>query len=397
MKKNIIIAYKKDGRLNFGSISFTKDHSEILKLTPENRDVVMEYKDDTLILYPYKEGIVDEKKIKGESLIYLTSYVKINYDKSKNGFKFQFPPEIIRKWNLEENKCVDLIVEENKIIFKPYEEENIMADQDILNIYSPEYIINTIPIITVKVEKGGIGKTFFSISIATGLATIGKKVLILTTDPQNNILDLLLPEIKSKFYSYDGEEIEITNRTKGLKYWLKNGTGQIIKLRENVDFIPLESSLDYNKKFKEKIGEVLYSLKGKYDYIVIDSVPTKGVDKVVLNYTRRLVVPCSGDRSTIKGVTRIIKELGADKVSSIVFNKYQDNVVERAFYEKMKKSLEKSTILFPEPIKDSLSIKKLSLKNKTIWESADQRLVEIQTTFRKIIKKLISECNINKN
>lgn len=67
MKKNIIIAYKKDGRLNFGSISFTKDHSEILKLTPENRDVVMEYKDDTLILYPYKEGIVDEKKIKGES------------------------------------------------------------------------------------------------------------------------------------------------------------------------------------------------------------------------------------------------------------------------------------------------------------------------------------------
>ncbi|WP_294066101.1 AAA family ATPase [uncultured Fusobacterium sp.] len=402
MKKNIIIAYKKDGRLNFGSISFTKDHSEILKLTPENRDVVMEYKDDTLILYPYKEGIVDEKKIKGESLIYLTSYVKINYDKSKNGFKFQFPPEIIRKWNLEENKCVDLIVEENKIIFKPYEEENTMADQDVLNIYSPEYIRNTLPIITVKVEKGGIGKTFFACSIATGLAVTGKKVLVITTDPQNNVLDMLLPveeketEDQVIYYSFDDKEIQIDSKTKGLKYWLKNGTGEIINLRENVDFIPLESSLENNKKFEDNIGKILYSLKDKYDCIVIDSVPTKRVDQVVLNYTKRLVIPCAGDRVTVKGVTRIIKDLGADKVSAIVFNKYLNSVIEKDYYEAVKKSLEGSTIFFPEPIKELSAIKQIVFKNKSIWESLDQRLVEVQNVFKAIINKLIIECNLDK-
>lgn len=402
MKKNIIIAYKKDGRLNFGSISFTKDHSEILKLTPENRDVVMEYKDDTLILYPYKEGIVDEKKIKGESLVYLTSYVKINYDKSKNGFKFQFPPEIIRKWNLEENKCVDLIVGENKIIFKPYEEENIMVDQDVLNIYSPEYIRNTLPIITVKVEKGGIGKTFFACSIATGLAVTGKKVLVITTDPQNNVLDMLLPveeketEDQVIYYSFDDKEIQIDNKTKGLKYWLKNGTGEIINLRENVDFIPLESSLENNKKFEDNIGKILYSLKDKYDCIVIDSVPTKRVDQVVLNYTKRLVIPCAGDRVTVKGVTRIIKDLGADKVSAIVFNKYLNSVIEKDYYEAVKKSLEGSTIFFPEPIKELSAIKQIVFKNKSIWESLDQRLVEVQNVFKAIINKLIIECNLDK-
>ena len=401
MKKNIIIAYKKIGRLNFGSISFTKDHSEILKLTPENRDVVMEYKDDTLILYPYKEGIVDEKKIKGESLIYLTSYVKINYDKSKNGFKFQFPPEIIRKWNLEENKCVDLIVEENKIIFKPYE-ENTMADQDVLNIYSPEYIRNTLPIITVKVEKGGIGKTFFACSIATGLAVTGKKVLVITTDPQNNVLDMLLPveeketEDQVIYYSFDDKEIQIDSKTKGLKYWLKNGTGEIINLRENVDFIPLESSLENNKKFEDNIGKILYSLKDKYDCIVIDSVPTKRVDQVVLNYTKRLVIPCAGDRVTVKGVTRIIKDLGADKVSAIVFNKYLNSVIEKDYYEAVKKSLEGSTIFFPEPIKELSAIKQIVFKNKSIWESLDQRLVEVQNVFKAIINKLIIECNLDK-
>ena len=277
-----------------------------------------------------------------------------------------------------------------------------MVDQDILNIYSPEYIRNTLPIITVKVEKGGIGKTFFACSIATGLAVTGKKVLVITTDPQNNVLDMLLPveeketEDQVIYYSFDDKEIQIDSKTKGLKYWLKNGTGEIINLRENVDFIPLESSLENNKKFEDNIGKILYSLKDKYDCIVIDSVPTKRVDQVVLNYTKRLVIPCAGDRVTVKGVTRIIKDLGADKVSAIVFNKYLNSVIEKDYYEAVKKSLEGSTIFFPEPIKELSAIKQIVFKNKSIWESLDQRLVEVQNVFKAIINKLIIECNLDK-
>lgn len=271
-----------------------------------------------------------------------------------------------------------------------------MADQDILNIYSPEYMRSEFPVITVKVEKGGIGKTFFACSIGTGLAAAGYKVLMLTTDPQNNVLDMLLAteqnEDKMKYFTYDDKELYMDNKIKGLKYWLKNGTGQIISLRENLDFIPLESSLENNKKFEENIGKILYSLKEKYDCIVIDSVPTKRVDQVVLNYTKRLVVPCSGDKFTIKGVTRVIKELGADKVSVIAFNNYLDSVVERAYYEKMKEELEGSSILLPNPIRELSAIKQLVHKNKSIWESEDKRLVEVQEIFQEILKKLISEC-----
>ena len=35
MKKNVVLSYKKDGRLNFTSITLTNDHAEILKLSPE--------------------------------------------------------------------------------------------------------------------------------------------------------------------------------------------------------------------------------------------------------------------------------------------------------------------------------------------------------------------------
>lgn len=396
MKRNVIIALRKNGTVNFGAVSLTKDHLEILKITPENRDVIIEYKDDILSLSPFKDGIINEKQSKNEDIVYLKSYIKINYDKSKNGFKFQFPQDIVKKWNLDKSKCVDLIIEDDKIIFKPYEEENIMVDQDILNIYSPEYMRSEFPVITVKVEKGGIGKTFFACSIGTGLAAAGYKVLMLTTDPQNNVLDMLLAteenEDKMKYFTYDDKELYMDNKIKGLKYWLKNGTGQIINLRENLDFIPLESSLENNKKFEENIGKILYSLKEKYDCIVIDSVPTKRVDQVVLNYTKRLVVPCAGDKFTIKGVTRVIKELGADKVSVIAFNKYLDSIVERAYYEKMKEELEGSNILLPDPIRELSAIKQLVHKNKSIWESEDKRLVEVQEIFQEILKKLISEC-----
>ena len=43
-------------------------------------------------------------------------------------------------------------------------------------------------IFTVKVNKGGIGKTFFTVQIGHGLALQGYKVLLITSDSQNNIL-----------------------------------------------------------------------------------------------------------------------------------------------------------------------------------------------------------------
>ena len=43
-------------------------------------------------------------------------------------------------------------------------------------------------IFTVKVNKGGIGKTFFKVQIGHGLALQGYKVLLITSDSQNNIL-----------------------------------------------------------------------------------------------------------------------------------------------------------------------------------------------------------------
>ncbi len=163
MKKNVVLSYKKDGRLNFASITLTNDHAEILKLSPDNRDIVLEYIDDVLTIHPYLNDskiLEENSKLKGK-LIKLISIVKANYDKSRNSFKLYIPSGVVKNWELENNKVVDMTVSEDKIIFKQFKQEEVMGNEEIINIYSPEYIRTALPVITVKVEKGGVGKTFY--------------------------------------------------------------------------------------------------------------------------------------------------------------------------------------------------------------------------------------------
>lgn len=390
MKKNVLITYGKNRTVNSATIFFTKNNLELLKITSETKEVIIEYKNDILTIYPFKEGIIDEKYTKGETIIYLKSYIKLEYNKQRSKFQFQIPYEIIKNWNLGENKHVDLKLEKDRLVFKRYKEQKPRYE------YRPEHIRNTIPIINIKSITGGVGKTFFASSIGTGLAVAGYKVLILTTDPNNNLLDMLLPveETKDemKYYSFDDKEIQIDSKTKGLKYWLKNGTGEIINLRENVDFIPLESLFEDKKIFEQNIGKFLYSLKGKYDYIVIDSNSAQGIDEIILTYTKKFVIPCSGDRFSFKGLAETIQKLGVDRISIVAFNKYLDSIVEKEYYQKIKEKLKGTGIFLPIPVRELAAIKKLIHQNKTIWESTEQRLSEVQAVFKEILKVLVSQC-----
>ena len=392
MKKNVLITYGKNRTVNSATIFFTKNNLELLKITSETKEVIIEYKNDILTIYPFKEGIIDEKYTKGETIIYLKSYIKLEYNKQRSKFQFQIPYEIIKNWNLGENKHVDLKLEKDRLVFKRYKEQKPRYE------YRPEHIRNTIPVINIKSITGGVGKTFFASSIGTGLAVAGYKVLILTTDPNNNLLDMLLPveETKDemKYYSFDDKEIQIDSKTKGLKYWIKNGTGEIINLRENVDFIPFENLFEDKKIFEQNIGKFLYSLKGKYDYIVIDSNSAQGIDEIILNYTKKLVIPCSCDRFSFKGLIQAIQELGVDRIAVIAFNRYLNSIVEKEYYQKIKEKLKGKGIFLNIPVRELAAIKKLIHQNKTIWESTDQRLAEVQIVFKEILKRLVYQCSV---
>lgn len=391
MEKRVTINYKTDGRLNYARINLNKDLNNLLNLSEENNQVLLEYINNEIILKPVILGIAEQITKVEENIIYMKNISKLSYEKSKGLFKLLIPLGIAKKWELEKNNIVDMIIYDDKIVIRPYKEEKVELENKLL------------PIFAFKVVKGGVGKTFFSTQIATGLGATGIKVLFITLDSQNDALDMLLKskselnektEKMEKIYkTFDKDEYKINKNCKGLKYWIKYGTGELVKVRENVDYIPLESPFTATAKTKENFENFIKEVRKNhnYDCIIIDSPPTEKIDQIILNQATKLIIPAYADKFTVKGIVTAIEEAGVNKVASILFNRYDDTTVEKEYYEEVQKIVKDTGIYCPEPIKKLSIITKLLDESKTIWESGDQRLRPVQEKLTKLLQILLEE------
>ena len=225
-------------------------------------------------------------------------------------------------------------------------------------------------IIQIKVEKGGIGKTFIASNLAHLLALLDYKIIILSIDSQNNVYSIFN---------------KVNQRIKGsLKKSILNDEIFKIELRENLDFIPIELYLSPN--ILKEVPTFLRKLKKNYDYIIIDSLPALKVDNIFLENSDKIIIPAHGDKMTVQGIVSIIKE-HREKIHSIIFNKYINTKINREYYEEIKEICKNSDIYISKPIKNNAFIAELIEKGKTIWESRSKKIIETQEIFKDIIRR----------
>ena len=229
-------------------------------------------------------------------------------------------------------------------------------------------------IIQVKVQKGGLGKSFITATLGHLLAIMENKVLILSTDSQNSIYDI-----------FTKEKNEIGN--KGLIDSILNSKLNTMELREKLDFIPLELGKKFTNKILEKIPDFLKKLRTKYDYILIDSTPSLELDEVFLKNSDQIIVPAIGDKLAVNGIINIIKQ-NPKKIAAIVFNRYTNTRVNKAYYKEMKELCDNSGVFMPEPIKLLSYIAELVERGETIWEVNSKKVVETQKIFKEILKRI---------
>ena len=171
-------------------------------------------------------------------------------------------------------------------------------------------------VILFKINKGGVGKTFLTSQVGVGLtlAEPNKKVLIITSDSQNNILNFL-----------DKNDSDISN---GLIKDVLYGKGEYIKLRKNLYFLPLENAR-FGKIFLEKLKEWLDFKRREYDYILIDSIPTMKIDEEFVNLADYFVIPAFFDEATTQGIVNLITEIDKDKIITIRFSSMEKSADSR--------------------------------------------------------------------
>lgn len=225
-------------------------------------------------------------------------------------------------------------------------------------------------IIQIKVEKGGVGKTFIASNLAHLLALLDYKVIILSIDSQNNVYSIFN---------------KVNQRIKGsLKKSILSNEIYKVKLRENLDFIPIELYLSPN--ILKEVPAFLRKLKKNYDYIIIDSLPALKVDNIFLENSDKIIIPAHGDKMTLQGIISIIKE-HREKIHSIIFNKYINTKINREYYKEIKEICKNSGIYISKPIKNNAFIAELIEKGKTIWESRAKKITETQEIFKDIIRR----------
>ena len=226
--------------------------------------------------------------------------------------------------------------------------------------------------ILVKANKGGVGKSWITLQLAHKAALDGNKVMIITSDSQNNILD----------FSGNSSLTPL-----GLDEWLTKANGGFTELRENLFYIPFNSAM-LPEELEVRFESFINMLKEEFNYIFIDSTPVLNLDKKFIELADEVIIPTFLDQVTLGSIATLMQQIEPkNKVKAIIPNRVGRTKLEKEYYETLK-SLISQSILLSVPVKQSSFISRAIDEGKTIWEYRAKEAKALQELFLQVLEVL---------
>ena len=173
------------------------------------------------------------------------------------------------------------------------------------------------PIIAVANQKGGVGKTTSTLNLGAALQEAGKRVLLVDLDPQGNLsvasgiidIDAAYPSI--------GDLLALAAR--GRSSSGPSFADAIAKSPSGLDIVPANATLSAAElgmvsamNREGLLATLLKSVEDKYDYILIDCLPSLGLLAInALRAADGIVIPVQADFLAMQGLAQIFETIAA--------------------------------------------------------------------------------------
>ena len=164
-------------------------------------------------------------------------------------------------------------------------------------------------VIAVANQKGGVGKSTTVFNLGAGLAAGGSKVLLVDVDPQGDLTKMLGLRKPHDLSQTLGEVMDDVVKGK-----MDSAHPEIRHHQEGFDFVPGNRSLSavevglVNVMSRETVlRQYVDSVKGNYDYVLLDCRPSLGMLVInALSAADYVLIPVQADYLAAEDMTELI-------------------------------------------------------------------------------------------
>lgn len=249
-------------------------------------------------------------------------------------------------------------------------------------------MIQLATVITINVQKGGVGKTTTAHELASNLTRMGHKVLVIDLDPQQNLSKFSGAPLTEYYTIYEVLKGEADMED---AIHFKDAEDSNVN---NYDVCTAHKGLEHaEREFGEwsdvyKLTDALTAMEKRgnavYDFIIIDTQPKLGIlPNMALTAADYVVVPVEASAAGIQGMGQLFErinkithpERGVNKklkVAGMLLTKYADRTnLEKSIRSQLGELAKRfDTKIFDTTIRESVTIKEAQAKKMSVLQHA---------------------------